>query len=211
MPLESKIKKNSINKEFDEVECVSKIRMGNPAAFEDLFNLYCQQLINFSRNYVKDKQIAENVVQDVFVSVWQNRTNLDPTKMIKAYLFTAVKNNSLKHLRHLNTENKEIEDNLPYTYDYERPDKKLDEKEMELKIHQAIDELPEKCMEIFKMNRFENLKYAEIASILDISVKTVETQMGRALKKLRERLKPFLIMIVFFITSVIILIIRYSL
>ncbi len=204
MQEENKINNYSSNQEWDEVECVNKIRLGNSAAFEELFNLYCKQLINFSRNYVKDKQIAENVVQDVFVSVWQNRTNLDPTKMIKAYLFTAVKNNSLKHLRHLNTENKEIEDNLPYTDDKERPDKKLDEKEMELKIHQAIDELPEKCMEIFKMNRFENLKYAEIASILDISVKTVETQMGRALKKLRERLKPLLIMIVFLLPSIII-------
>ena len=205
MQKENKINNYSPNQEWDEVECVNKIRLGNSAAFEELFNLYCQQLINFSRNYVKDKQIAENVVQDVFVSVWQNRTNLDPNKMIKAYLFTAVKNNSLKHLRHLNIENKGIEENLPFKSDDERPDKKLDEKEIELKIHQAINELPEKCMEIFKMNRFENLKYTEIAAILDISIKTVETQMGRALKKLRERLKPYLTIILFVITSILIL------
>jgi RNA polymerase sigma-70 factor (ECF subfamily) len=202
MSKENKINKYSLIREFDEADCVNKIRRGNPAAFEELFNLYCQQLINFSRNYVKDKQIAENVVQDVFVSVWQNRTNLDPSKMVKSYLFTAVKNNSLKHLRHLNIESKGIEDNIAYIGDDERPDKKLDEREMELKIHQAIDELPEKCMEIFKMNRFENLKYAEIAGILDISIKTVETQMGRALKKLRGRLKPFLVLILFVLTSI---------
>lgn len=205
MSLESKINKNSLNKEFDEVECVSKIRMGNSAAFEELFNFYCQQLINFSRIYVTDKQIAENIVQDVFVSVWQNRAKLDSAKVIKPYLYTAVKNNSLKHIRHLNIANKGLEENLQFIGDEERPDKKLDEKEMELKIHQAIDELPDKCMEIFKMNRFENLKYAEIAKILDISVKTVETQMGRALKKLRERLKPFMIMILFVFASILIL------
>lgn len=205
MPEEIKINSYSSNREWDEVGCVNKIRIGNTTAFQELFNLYCQQLINFSRNYVKDKQIAENVVQDVFVSVWQNRTNLDPSKMIKAYLFTAVKNNSLKHLRQLNIASTGIDDNIKIVSDEVRPDKKFDEKEMELKIHQAIDELPEKCMEIFKMNRFENLKYAEIAVILDISVKTVETQMGRALKKLRERLKPFLIMFLLALTSMIIL------
>jgi RNA polymerase sigma-70 factor (ECF subfamily) len=188
MPEKSEINNYSSDDKSNEVECVNKIRSGDSSAFEELFNLYCQQLINFARRYVLDKQIAENIVQDVFVSIWQSRTNLDPSKMIKAYLFTAVKNNSLKHLRHLKIENKGIDDSPTYIYDDERPDKKLDEKEVELKIHHAINELPEKCREIFKMNRFENLKYAEIAEILDISIKTVETQMGRALKKLRDRL-----------------------
>jgi len=205
MPVNNKINKYSLDQGMNEAERVNKIRLGDSAAFEDLFNSYCQQLINFARRYVFDKQIAENIVQDVFVNVWQSRTNLDPSKMIKAYLFTAVKNNSLKHLRHLNIENKGIESTPPYINDDERPDRKLDEKELAIKVHQAIDELPEKCKEIFKMNRFENLKYAEIAEILDISIKTVETQMGRALKKLRERLKPLLTMILFMITSILIL------
>ena len=188
-------------------EWVESIRLGDANSFEKLFNLYCQQLINFARSYVIDKQIAENVVQDVFVNVWQSRTNLDPSKMIKAYLFTAVKNNSLKHLRHLNIKNKGIEGSPPYISDDERPDRKLDEKELAVEVNHAINELPEKCMEIFKMNHFENLKYAEIAQILDISIKTVETQMGRALKKLRERLKPLLTIILFVLTSILILII----
>jgi len=205
MAANNKINKYPPDQSLNEVEWVNKIRSGDSAAFEALFNFYCQQLINFARRYVFDKQIAENVVQDVFVNVWQNRKNLDPSKMIKAYLFTAVKNNSLKHLRHLNIENKEIESTSPYIGDDERPDKKLDEKELGVEVHQAIDELPEKCKEIFKMNRFENLKYAEIAKILNISIKTVETQMGRALKKLRERLKPFLTIILFVLTSILIL------
>jgi len=188
-------------------EWVEAIRFGDANSFEKLFNHYCQRLINFARNYVIDKQIAENVVQDVFVKVWNNRENLDRTKMIKSYLFTAVKNDSLKHLRHLSIENKETEANQPYTNNDERPDKKLDEKETALKLEQAINELPEKCREIFTMNRFDNLKYSEIADILNISIKTVETQMGRALKKLRERLKPFLTMILFILTLILILII----
>jgi RNA polymerase sigma-70 factor (ECF subfamily) len=205
MPEKNELNKYPHGSNFNEAECVNKIRSGDSSAFEELFNIYCQQLINFSRNYVTDKQIAENIVQDVFVSVWQARTKLDPTKMIKAYLYTAVKNNSLKHIRHFKIENKGIEGSAAYIIDDESPDKKLDGKELELKIHKAVNELPEKCREIFKMNRFENLKYAEIAAILDISIKTVETQMGRALKKLRERLKPYLTMILFVIISILIL------
>ncbi len=183
---------------------VEAIRLGEANSFENLFNLYCQQLINFARRYVFDKQIAENIVQDVFVNVWQSRTNLDPSKMIKAYLFTAVKNESLKQLRHRDVEKKNY-DRVFEVSSKSNPDKEMEGKELDYHVNQAVNELPEKCKEIFKMNRFENLKYAEIAEILDISIKTVETQMGRALKKLRERLKPFLTMILLVLTSILIL------
>ena len=182
-----------------------RFKRGHFDALQWIYNKYKGDLLKLAIVLTGDICHSEDVVQDVFVRVWQNRKNLDPSKMIKAYLFTSVKNNSLKHLRHLKIETKGIVGNLSYISDDERPDKKLDENEMELKIHQAVNELPEKCKEIFKMNRFENLKYAEIATILDISIKTVETQMGRALKKLRERLKPYLTMILFVLTSILIL------
>jgi len=204
MPVNNKINKYSLDQGMNEAERVNKIRLGDSAAFEDLFNSYCQQLINFARRYVFDKQIAENIVQDVFVNVWQSRTNLDPSKMIKAYLFTAVKNESLKQLRRLDVEKKNYDRVLEFSSKF-NPDKEIEGKELDYYVNQAVNELPEKCKEIFRMNRFENLKYAEIAEILDISIKTVETQMGRALKKLRERLKPLLTMILFMITSILIL------
>lgn len=199
------IKKQQLTQTLIDSEWVEAIRVGDANSFEKLFNHYCQRLINFARKYVIDKQIAENVVQDVFIKVWNNRENLDQSRMIKSYLFTAVKNDSLKHLRHLEIENKITEANPSYIRNEERPDKKLDEKEAALRVEQAINELPEKCREIFTMNRFDNLKYFEIADILNISVKTVETQMGRALKKLRERLKPFITTILFILTSILIL------
>jgi RNA polymerase sigma-70 factor (ECF subfamily) len=174
---------------LNEADCVTKIRDGDAGAFEELFNTYCQQLINFTRNYVIDKQVAENIVQDVFVRIWQRRKKLDPSKMIKSYLYTSVKNEALKQLRQLEIEKKSHERILE-SYEDSRPEKEIEGKEIGFYVNRAIDELPEKCREIFIMNRYDNLKYAEIADILDISVKTVETQMGRALKKLREKLKP---------------------
>jgi RNA polymerase sigma-70 factor (ECF subfamily) len=204
MSTKSEINKYSSVQKLNKVEFVNKIRAGDSAAFEDLFNSYSQQLINFARHYVFDKQIAENIVQDVFVSVWQRRTNLDPSKMIKAYLFTAVKNEALKHKRRLDVEKKSY-NRILESYSEFNPDIEIEGKEVGYHVNQAVNELPEKCKEIFKMNRFENLKYAEIAEILDISIKTVETQMGRALKKLRKRLKPILTMILFVLTSILIL------
>jgi RNA polymerase sigma-70 factor (ECF subfamily) len=179
-----------------DAEWTRDIAAGNAGSFEKLFNFYCQSLISFSRRYVLDKQVAENIVQDIFVRTWTNRTNLDPSKSIKSYLFTSVKNESLKHLRHLDVELRSLGRIADSMADENNPEKKLDQSELEINIDNAISELPEKCREIFSMNRFDGLKYAEIAEILNLSVKTVETQMGRALKKMRERLKPFLLMLI---------------
>ena len=179
-----------------EAEWIKKIIKGNEHSFESLFNVYCQRLINFSRRYVNDKDIAENIVQEVFVNIWINRENLDPTKNIKTYLFTAVKNNSYKYLRHLKVEHDYAQNFSKYKYE-KNPEKNIEQKETSNKIKKEIDSLPEKCREIFVMSKFDNLKYSEIADILNISIKTVETQMGRALKKLRENLKHLILIIIF--------------
>ncbi len=184
-----------------ESHWVKNILDGDELSFESLFNAYVQKLINFSRRYVYDKQIAENIVQDVFVKIWINRKNLDHSKSIKTYLFTAVKNNSLKHLRHINVEKRHsiitIDSNEEIS-----PANILEKNEIAERLNQEINSLPEKCKEIFSMSKFDKLKYAEIAEILDISVKTVETQMGRALKKLRKNLRHFLMLIIWLIARI---------
>ena len=180
---------------------VENIIAGNHAAFEILFKTYSQRLIYFSRRYVLDKQTAENIVQDVFFKVWQNRANLDPTKNTQSYLFTAVKNESLKQLRHLSVEKQQQENVSKLSVVELTPDETIDKKELKEELNKAINDLPEKCREIFTMSRFDQLKYSEIADILGISIKTVETQMGRALKKLREQL-VHLISIILFLLNV---------
>lgn len=178
-------------------ELVEKIIAGNHIAFEILFKTYSQRLIYFSRRYVIDKQTAENIVQNVFLRIWQNKESLDPTKNVQSYLFTAVKNESLKQLRHLSVEKKQQENVSRLSIVEPTPDETIDKKELSEELNNAINDLPEKCREIFYMSRFDQLKYSEIADVLGISIKTVETQMGRALKKLREQLAHLISIILF--------------
>lgn len=183
-----KIRKHNQN----ESEWVEKIRDGNAEAFENLFKAYCQPLINFARRFVRDIQIAENIVQDVFLKIWTNRIKLNPSLNLKTYLFTAVRNQSLNHLRHAKMERNSVADMQLIATPAKTPENGWREKELAASIRQAINELPKKCQTIFLMNRFDQLTYQEIADILNLSIKTVETQMGRALKFLRKRLSHFM-------------------
>ena len=189
-------KSNQILIESEWLKCICA---GDSNAFESLFYFYSQRLIYFSRSFVSDKQIAEDIIQDLFVKIWQNRKNLDTSKSIKSYLYSAVKNESLKFLRDTKFEIKDDEKILTMHGNFNEPDKELECKELNEKIYSAINSLPEKCREIFIMNRFDHLKYREIAELLDISIKTVETQMGRALKKLKEILGSLLSVILLFL------------
>lgn len=185
-----------------EFGLIEKIKSGDAGSFEILFRNYSQHLINFSRRYIRDKQIAENIVQDVFLKIWQNRHSLDSSQSIKSYLFTAVKNESFKHLRHLDVETRSYDHVLSLTTVEKSPEEMFDEKEFIAKVNLALNDLPEKCREIFFMSRFDNLKYAEIAKILDISVKTVETQISRALKKMRENLSTLVLILLFILIGI---------
>ena len=171
---------------------VRKIRDGDGEAYEQLFRVYCQPLIDFTRRYVRDTAVAEGLVQDVFLTIWSNRAQLDPALNVKTYLYTAVRNQALKHLRHLDVERRSAGD-VELTLSRQRtPEDEWQAKEIDAAIHQAIDALPEKTRMVFSMNRFDHLTYAEIAQVQDVSIKTVETQMGRALRFLRDRLADFL-------------------
>ena len=174
-----------------EAEWVSSIRAGDGSAFEQLFRLYCQPLIHFARRFVQDTAIAEGVVQDVFLAMWANRSRLDPTRNIKTYLYTAAKNQALKHLRHSDVEARSEPEITRDLTRQKTPEEEWREK-IGAAVHEAIAALPEKCRLIFAMNRFDQLTYAEIAEVQEISIKTVETQMGRALKSLRTRLAHLL-------------------
>ena len=174
-----------------EVQWVEKIARGDTAAFKNLFTSYCQALINFAQRYVNDTQIAENIVQDVFVTIWQKRSQLNPTLNIKVYLYTMVKNQSLKYLRHVDVTQRSATHLEQIQPAVKTPEDESQEKELGEAINAAIEKLPEKERIIFSMNRFDNLTYKEIATIQNLSVKTVETYMGRALKSLRNRLADF--------------------
>ena len=122
------------------------------------------------------------------MTVWEKRATLNPDRSIKSYLYTATKNRALKHLRHEEVMRKNKGKIDLYSVAPSTPEDLISHAETAAFIGRAIETLPEKCRLIFKMNRFDHLTYAEIAEVLEVSVKTVETQMGRALHALRHAL-----------------------
>jgi len=175
-----------------EVQLVFRIKNGDVVAFKELFYGYCQPLIRFALRFIREVDSAEDLVQEVFFKVWSNRQQLDPKLSIKSYLYTAVRNLALNQIRHQQVIQKAHEKLQHSPYHPPTPEELLDANQIELAVMQTIDELPEKCRLIFTMSRFDNLTYAEIADILELSIKTIETQMGRALQHLRKKLNHLL-------------------
>lgn len=167
--------------------------MLDKTTFESLFRSEFKGLCFFAFKYTKDHDTAREITQETFISLWEKRDNIDLSKPVKTYLSTTVRNKCLNWLRDNKKFNKEILDieGLLSDRSYIQPDR-LVESEIRDKIDRAIEELPEKCREIFVLNRQENLKYQEIAIRLEISVKTVETQMSKALQHMRNRLEEFM-------------------
>ncbi len=167
-----------------EKEIIRLIAKGDEQAFEQLFRSWYARLVTYAFRYLKDRQEAENVVQMVFIKYWEKRKTLK-IRSLKSYLMVAVRNgciNELKRQRpHLS-----VEDQFNIA---SSEDDSFDEELME-KLTSAIEEMPPQRQKIFKMARFDGLKYKEIASALRISVKTVEAQMGKSLKTLRETFNP---------------------
>ncbi|MEI7660898.1 MAG: RNA polymerase sigma-70 factor [Bacteroidota bacterium] len=167
---------------------------------ELLFRSHYKGLCQFAMGYVKQDEVAKEIVQDAFVSLWEKRHTIDLSKAVKSYLSTTVRNKCLNHLRDHKKFSVDLLalENLSGESGYDQPDK-LVEKEISEKIAAGIAELPEKCREIFILNRYENLRYQQIADKLRISVKTVETQMSKALQHMRLRLAEYLPLILFLI------------
>ena len=171
-----------------ESDIVKRIKKGDVSAFETLFNIYSESLLDYAVTCVKSPQIAEDIVQEVFVNVWKNKSELNPSLKIKAYLFTAVKNQSLKYFRHKKIERQSEDHIASVSEPVKRPDEELGAEEFTAEVQKAVNELPEKRRMIFSMNRYNGLTYTEIAEIQGISINTVKTQMARAFKFLRIRL-----------------------
>jgi RNA polymerase sigma-70 factor, ECF subfamily len=166
----------------------------NHKKFEQLFKELFSPLAGFSMKYIYDLDDAKNIVHEVFLSVWEKFEALPEGTNYKSYLFTAVKNKSINFIRdkkkHVVLEDAEdqepMEENLS-----------METAELEKEIEIALQSLPEKCREVFELSRHDGLKYAEIAAKLNISIKTVEAQMSKALSILREHLRDFMILFLF--------------
>ncbi len=161
--------------------------------YERLFKQYYHPLFLFAYRYVKNEETAENIIHDVFLILWNERKKLNFALNIKTYLYNAVKNRCIDYLRRKKIEHKFEISHIVLDVESKTPETILLHKELEYAIQNALNDMPKKRREIFVMNRFDRLTYSEIASILNISVKTVETQMSRSLKFLRKKLAAFIL------------------
>ncbi|NIJ55568.1 RNA polymerase sigma-70 factor [Dyadobacter arcticus] len=168
------------------------VATGDYYAFRELFTNHYRSLCNYAMRVVVTREIAEEVVSDVFVKLWKNREQIEVHTSFQAYIYRAVRNQALDYLKlrvHRQNERESLESvqwNLSHA-DHFSPVEELSFNEFYAHIEGCIQALPRQCQLIFRLSREEGLRYRDIAERLKISVKTVETQMSRALKVLRER------------------------
>ncbi len=169
---------------MDDVLLFEAIQYGDVTSFEILFKKYYSKLVTFANSYLHDLDKSESITQEVFVNLWDHK-NKYQISSLKSYLYTAIRNrcnNELKRISYDNRYKAQIDTKSQAIYMQYSDDRLLNY------IYKVIDELPEQRKKIFKLNRIEGLKYKEIASLLNISTKTVENQMSKALKYLRIHL-----------------------
>lgn len=184
-----------------EVQLKQSLAKGEPAAFESLFKTYFQMLAVFAKKMVGDLETAEDMVQEVFIKLYDKKDSLHLHGSLKSFLFQSVRNKCLDHLRSQQSKQGHhdyIKDTAE-TLDFDPADL-MEQTELEHKIYQVIAELPEQCQLIFKMNRFDGKKNQEIADELSISKRTVETQISKALKRLKTEVFDYLqVLVILFI------------
>jgi RNA polymerase sigma-70 factor, ECF subfamily len=185
--------------ELNDSFLIDRLQKRDESAFEQVFKANYKKLHAYAFTMLKDDAAAEEMVQNVFFKLWERTENLTITGPVEAYLYKAVHNESLNYLKHLKIR-KEHQLYVSHRMkgENEGAGKKLRAKELEARLNEALNDLPEQCRTIFQLSRFEELRYREIADRLDISVKTVENQMGKALRILRTKLVDFLMLILLF-------------
>jgi RNA polymerase sigma-70 factor (ECF subfamily) len=172
--------------------CVERIRAGDPAAFERLFLTYHASLCAFGYRYLGARDLAEEIVQEVFLFVWERRETWEVRSSVKSYLYTAVRNAALSYLRHERVvRHRQREAIALFETSSAGADLEAAAAEIAAAVRRAVGRLPERCRLVFTLHREQGLTYAEIAQVLGISPRTVEVQMGRALKSLRRALADY--------------------
>jgi RNA polymerase sigma-70 factor (ECF subfamily) len=180
----------NLQKQYTDQQLLDRVRRDDRAAFTELYNRYWDKTFAVALHRLGDEHEAEEVVQEVFLSIWQRRADIELTHAVATYLSVAVKYKVINHLAKQHRRQQHIDElsiNAPGTEDTTA--NWLAEKELRKLLDQSINQLPEKCRIVFLLSRDENKTYAEIAAELNISPKTVEAHMSKALGTLRESLK----------------------
>ncbi|HVU59057.1 MAG TPA: RNA polymerase sigma-70 factor [Puia sp.] len=189
--------------EFTDATIIQLLKDRDETGFEQVFKFYFKNLYKYALTILQDHDQAEDIVQNVFYKLWDKMDSLNFHDSLAAYLYRAVYNESLNHLKHKkvrHTYQTYITRSMKDQTDGAQ--RKVMFSELERRLQTAINELPEQCRTIFQMSRFEELRYLDIAQRLGISVKTVENQMGKALKLLRVKLIDYLPFIVILLLNI---------
>ena len=183
---------------FDDKIAIEALRQGDRKVFDALFRAYYEPLCNYACSLTDgDMDAAEDIVQERFLKLWEKRTEMAITYSIKAYLYKMVHNACLNRLRHAKTQTKYMQYNATQI-DNNPVQPSEGGFEVQAHIQKALDTLPEQCRYVFELNRFEDLKYREIAEQLGISIKTVENHIGKALRLLRVELAEYMVSLLVF-------------
>ena len=177
---------------MNDRDLLERLRQGDSAAFDAIFRTWYGPLVGTAERMLRDRAVAEELVQDVMLELWRRRESLAADGSAQAYLFQATRNRVLNHLRHVKIEQRsepEVRGDVPSS---PHADAAVGEEELDVAVQRAVQSLPDRCREVFELSRVHGLKYAEIAEMLGVTVKAVEAQMGKAMRTLRERLAPWL-------------------
>jgi RNA polymerase sigma-70 factor (ECF subfamily) len=173
-------------------DVLRRIQAGDESAFDAAFREWYPVLVRVATALLHEVDAAEEVAQEVMLELWRRRHVINAEVSLRAYLLRSVRNRSLNHLRHLRVR-RDSEADVEATYDAPlTADQPIAAGELSAAVQQAVSDLPPRCREVFELSRLHGLKYAEIAESLGISQKTVEAQMGKALRIMRERLAHWL-------------------
>jgi len=178
---------------------LEKLKTDDQSAFTIIFTKYYQDLVRFSYSFTRNSDVSEEIVQEVFLKLWENRNSLVIHNSLKSFFLKAVQNRSIDSLRHANVTHKyasvilehpELSENDTENY--------ILHSELEANFNHALEKIPAQYAEAFRMSRIETLNYQEISQKLGISVRTVEVRISKALSLLREELKDFLLIVILY-------------
>ena len=170
-----------------EKQLLSQIKKSHVGAYKSIFDIYYRDLYFFARKFLENREVAEEIVQDVFIALWENRAVLNIEKSLKSYLFTSVKNRSVNYLKSRINNIRFVEIDRAESADQSViADSSLELQELNDLIQKAISSLPPRCREMFHLSRNSGMTYQEIADNLNISKETVKSQISEAIRKIRD-------------------------
>ena len=178
-------------------ELADALHQSDKSVFESVFKTYYERLCNYANTMINNMDEAEEMVQNTFLNLWEKREAIQIHTSVKSYLYQAVHNHSLNQIKHLKVRQKHADYYVHHAYEAaDTNTEKIIGDELAIRIDEAINSLPAQCRKVFQLSRFENLSYAEIADQLNISVKTIENHMGKALRIMRTKLTEFLALLI---------------